>query len=138
MWGFLQDNTHYWSNIFILSIHRFLFPGKYHHKLYLLNIRWHRQHMGHSVTGICHFLVVTAPPRPIWPSGKLPFDCKKISKNLTFKKNCQKCSFFLKLHFFERKENFRQFFWKNVKFCEFFYSQMAIFRMVRWTPCPVP
>ena len=29
-----------------------------------------------------------------WPSGKLPFECQKITKNVTFKKNCQKLSFF--------------------------------------------
>ena len=32
-----------------------------------------------------------------WPFGKLPFDCQKIAKNLTFfQKNCQKFSFFSK------------------------------------------
>ena len=42
----------------------------------------------------------------IWPSGKLPFDCQKIAKNLTF-------------------------FSKNVKFLQFFDIQLAIFRRVR-------
>ena len=31
-----------------------------------------------------------------WPSGKFPFDCQKIAKNLTFfSKNCQNFSFIL-------------------------------------------
>ena len=60
-----------------------------------------------------------------WPSGKLPFECKKIAKNLTFfQKNCQKLSFFsTKLpmaillkkmtifgNFFEKISSFWQFF----------------------------
>ena len=35
-------------------------------------------------------------PLTTWPSGKLPFDCQKIAKNLTLKKNCQNFSFFSK------------------------------------------
>ena len=49
----------------------------------------------------------------IWHSGKLPFDCQKIAKNLTvFSKNWQKLSF--------KKKNCRwQFFWKMTIFCNF-------------------
>ena len=48
----------------------------------------------------------------IWPSGKLPFDCQKIAKNLTFlKKNCQNC-IFLKIQFWQlKKVKFLAIFW---------------------------
>ena len=64
----------------------------------------------------------------IWHSGKLPFSCQKFAKNLTFKKkkidkNC---------HFFSTKLPLAILL-KNDIFCQFFDSQMAIFRMVRFT-----
>ena len=44
-----------------------------------------------------------------WPSGKLPYDCQKIAKNLTFeKKNCQRLAIFLK-----RWKFWAIFFWKK-------------------------
>ena len=50
-----------------------------------------------------------------WPSGKLPFDCQKIAKNLTlFQKKLPKLFIFFKKiangNFFEKNENFWQFF----------------------------
>ena len=55
-----------------------------------------------------------------WPSGKLPFDCQKIVKNLTFfQKNWQKLIF---VNFFLKK---------MLRFCQFFDIQLAIFRRVR-------
>ena len=57
---------------------------------------------------------------PTWPSGKLPFDCQKIAKNLTFfqKKLPKIFIFFKKIangNFFFFNENFWQFFWKKCK-----------------------
>ena len=68
-----------------------------------------------------------------WPSGKLPFDCQKIAKNLTFfqkKKNCQKFSFFSKklpLAIFLKKKMAFFFFWKNVKFLAIFWQSNVNF-----------
>ena len=70
---------------------------------------------------------------PIWPSGKLTFDCQKIAKNLTFfsKKMPQIFIFFKKIaigNFFEKNENFWQFFLKKCQVLgNFFDRQMAIF-----------
>ena len=53
-----------------------------------------------------------------WPSGKLPFECQKIAKNLTFFFNWQKLSFFFKkidknCHFFQQNCQW-QFCWKKM------------------------
>ena len=69
--------------------------------------------------GLCHWMLLHA-----WPSGKLPFDCQKIAKNLTFfPKNCQKFSFFSQklplAIFFEKNDNFWLFFWKSESFGNF-------------------
>jgi len=53
------------------------------------------------------------------PSGKLPFDCQKIAKNLPLP-----LAIFLK-----KNENFWQFFGKKC-FWQFFDSQMSIFQKV--------
>ena len=52
-----------------------------------------------------------------WPSGKLPFECQKIAKNLTF--------------FSKKLTKIVIFFHKMSSFCQFFDIQMAIFRKVR-------
>ena len=54
----------------------------------------------------------------IWTSGKLPFDCQKIAKNLTFfqKKIAKNFHFFKKIaigNFVDKNDNFCQFFWKK-------------------------
>ena len=49
--------------------------------------------MARSAASVCRVLLSI----PYWPSGKFPFECQKIAKNLTFfQKNCQKFSFFSK------------------------------------------
>jgi len=59
-----------------------------------------------------------------WLSKKLPLECQKIAKNLTFfSKNCQKFSFF-----YRKKWMFLAIVWKKEVFCNFFYILMAIFR----------
>ena len=63
-----------------------------------------------------------------WPSGKLPFNCQKISKNLTFfPKNCQKCSFFSKkiANVHNILGNFLE---KKVKFLAIFLTSNGNFR----------
>ena len=59
----------------------------------------------------------------IWPSGKLPFDCQKIAKNLIFfPKNWQKLSFFPKncqWQFFEKMKIFGNVFGKMSSFWHF-------------------
>ena len=72
-----------------------------------------------------------------WPSGKLPFDCQKIAKNLTFfSKNFTKIVIFstkLPMAILWKKYNFWELFWKNVKILAIFFDiQMAIFRRVSW------
>ena len=49
-----------------------------------------------------------------WPSGKLPFDCQKIAKNLTLKNIAKNCHFPLAFSFW-KKDNFSQFL-KNASF----------------------
>ena len=73
-----------------------------------------------------------------WPSGKLPFECQKIAKNLIyfFKKNLQKFSFFFKKNchwqFFLKKWKFLTIFLKKCQvFGNLFNSEMAIFPRVR-------
>ena len=51
-----------------------------------------------------------------WPSGKLPFDCQKIDKNLTFKKKIAKIfNFFQKIANgnFLKKLKFLAIFWQS-------------------------
>ena len=52
-----------------------------------------------------------------WPSGKLPFECQKIAKNLTFCEKMLKIKIFSKklplAICFEKNEKLFQFFWKN-------------------------
>ena len=67
-----------------------------------------------------------------WPSGKLPFDCQKIAKNLTFfqKKNAKNYFFSKKLPmaiFLKKVKNFGHFFWKNVKFLAIFWQSNGNF-----------
>ena len=80
---------------------------------------------------LCTFFVQIDPLT--WPSGKLPIECKKIAKNLTFFFNCQKLSLKKKLPlamFLKKKnDNFWQYL-KNVKFLVIFDIQLAIFRRV--------
>ena len=59
-----------------------------------------------------------------WPSGKLPFECQKIAKNLTFVPKKMLKTFWKKLKFLA-------IFWEKMSsFWQFFHSQMAIFRRV--------
>ena len=74
----------------------------------------------HSCFLIPHLFIYT------WPSGKLPFECQKIAKNLTF--------FFFKLPknfiFFQKKLPMAIFLKKMSSFWQFFDIQMAIFLRV--------
>ena len=66
----------------------------------------------------------------IWPSGKLPYDCQKIAKNLTFFLITKIVIFFNKIaigNFIEINDNFCQFFWKNVKFLAIFWQSYGNF-----------
>jgi len=56
-----------------------------------------------------------------WPSGKLPYDCQKIAKNLTFEKKIAK--FF---YFFQKNCQW-QFFWKKWKFLAIFWQSNGNF-----------
>ena len=67
-----------------------------------------------------------------WPSGKLPFECQKITKNLTFLKKVDKnCHFFstkLSMAILLKKWQFLSiFFFKNVKFLEIFWHSNGNF-----------
>ena len=67
-----------------------------------------------------------------WPYGKLPFDCQKIAKNLTFfSKKLTKIVIFFNIGNFVDKWQFLSIFLKKKSsFWQFFDSQMAIFRRV--------
>ena len=67
----------------------------------------------------CKFRQLWSSLVQIWNSGKLPFECQKIAKNLTF---------FQKI---AKKENFWQFFLKCQVFGNFLTFKMAIFRSFR-------
>ena len=61
-----------------------------------------------------------------WPSGKLPYDCQKIAKKLTyFPKNCQKISFFSKKIW--KKFHFWQFFLKKCLVLAIFWQSNGNF-----------
>ena len=69
------------------------------------------------------------------PSGKLPFECQKIVKNLTsfFKKIVKNCHIFQKIangNFLEKKTilSIKK---KKSRFWQFFHIQMAFFRRIR-------
>ena len=93
-----------WSLLLILSVQLIFRMGlrtvKIIYVSMLLDVetpnRWSR-HNPYIYVIMCEWYTHCSPSPllPIWPSGKLPFDCQKIAKSWHFfQKNWQKISFF--------------------------------------------
>ena len=88
--------------------------------MFYLNVFFHLTVEVHSLS------CITQCDSWVWPSEKLPFDCQKIAKNLTFfQKNCQKFSFF-------SKKLTMAIFLEKWKFFKIFWQLNGNFRRVSW------